>query len=107
MADIKSKLKKLLKKGDLSERCGILRTNGDIVEVDNIHTDPTQGFVIPPEVMITEGIVATWHTHPDQTSNLSQEDHFGFMQWPNLHHFVIGVDGVREFAVQGTILVEV
>ena len=107
MAGIKSKLKKLYNREDLSERCGIVRTNGDIVEVDNIHSQPDKGFVIPSEVMITEGVWGTWHTHPDQTSNLSQEDQFGFMQWPDLHHFVVGVDGVREFAVQDGILVEV
>lgn len=109
MKDIKSKLKTKLKKGDTSERCGIVLTNGEIIEAPNTHSDPEKGFVIPPEVMFEaiDNLYGTWHTHPAQVSNLSQEDYFGFLAWPELHHFVVGVDGVREFTVDGEIIVEV
>ncbi len=109
MKDIKSKLKVNLKPEDLSERCGIILTNGEILETPNTHSDPEKGFVIPAEAMFAEikNLDGTWHTHPGQDSNLSQEDYHGFSQWPDLHHFIIGVDGVREFTVQGGIVIEV
>jgi len=109
MADIRSKLKQKLKKGDQVERCGLLLDDGTIIETENKHDFPEQGFRIPASELVKyeRKLTGTWHTHPNGTANLSSEDHEGFRQWPRLLHFIIGTDGVRCFEVQDNFAVEV
>ncbi len=81
-----------------AERVGFIA--GDVItEVKNAAENPNTGFYVGPEDIIkhTEDSEswATWHTHPNQNSNLSGEDHRMFLQWPNLVHFIIGSDGVK------------
>lgn len=80
------------------ERCGFILENG-IIEVPNTCANPTEGFLISPnDVMLYEGVaLATWHTHPNVSSNLSGEDYSMFKTWYNLHHIIIGKDGFRVF----------
>lgn len=80
------------------ERCGFILPNG-IIEVHNLCETPTEGFLIPPsDVMMYEGVaLATWHTHPNASSNLSGEDFNMFRIWYKLHHIIIGKDGFRVF----------
>lgn len=83
-----------------NERCGFI-VKGRIVETRNIHPHPTDGFVIPPEDVIhyteNSGATSTWHTHPGDVSNLSNEDFYMVSKWPNLSHYIVGSDGVRCF----------
>lgn len=99
-SDIPS-LKKVLKQfyaPEGSERVGFINSK-QIVEVKNTAENPLQGFFVGPEDIIkhTEELDAwaTWHTHPNQDSNLSGEDYKMFMQWPDFIHFIIGSDGVK------------
>lgn len=108
MSDIKSKLSKKLKKTDEQERCGLILTGDKIIETKNTHDDPVKGFKIDVEALAEneDSLTGTWHTHPNDTANLSQEDYAGFLQWPDLRHYIIGVDGVRCFEVADGLIVE-
>lgn len=82
------------------ERCGLI-VGDEIIEVSNTHPEPEEGFEVDPAALIEyEGrMTGTWHTHPKGSSNLSQEDHNCFTQWPELRHFIIAKDGITEFVV--------
>lgn len=96
------KLKKLLRKNDVEERCGLILRNGKIIETTNIAENPELGFEVPVEELFKfhDDLVGTWHTHPGQNSNLSERDYFGFLQWPDLTHYIIGTDGVSAYIVE-------
>lgn len=85
------------------ERVGFILDNDEIVEVDNVSVTPEDGFEVSAEDLVRfEGrTVATWHTHPNETSNLSLDDYLGFLNWPDLRHYIIGNDGVKAFVVKG------
>lgn len=84
------------------ERCGFILKTGEIVEVPNICAEPEQGFDMRGEDLIKYPAIssATWHTHPDEDSNLSAGDYVTFLNWPELDHYIIGNDGVTKFQVR-------
>lgn len=97
-------IKKILKNyyaDEGRERVGFIVPRNDIVEVNNIADNPYDGFLVDAKdiTLYTEekNAVATWHTHPNQSANLSGEDYRIFQMWPELVHFIIGNDGVRAF----------
>lgn len=102
-------LSKFLTPEDNQERCGLILGNGRAIEVKNIAPEPANSFEIAPEQMIKPGrrVTGTWHTHPGGKANLSHEDYAGFLNWPNLTHYIIGVDGVRGYKVQDGLVVNV
>lgn len=76
------------------ERCGVVRPDGTIWQIANIHRNPVKGFVMEPKSFLAEieaGATETWHTHPGRDPNLSEEDLTGFRAWPSLTHHIIGV----------------
>lgn len=90
-----------------AERCGLIGADGEVIEVANVHAEPESGFHMEPICFlaaVNEGAVATWHTHPGQDPNLSEEDMVGFLAWPSLEHHILGIrDGkpaVHSFAVK-------
>ena len=87
------------------ELVGIVTSSGEVVQLKNIHPKPEESFDVSTEDLIkwfeSETTVATFHTHPGGSSNLSIKDDLAFKNWPNLHHFIVGSDGVREFKVDG------
>lgn len=87
---------------DSEERCGLVLISGEILELKNIHPEPSLGFEIDPEAIISylAEMKATWHTHPKANSILSGEDHLCFSTWPDLDHYIIGKDGVRMYTVE-------
>jgi proteasome lid subunit RPN8/RPN11 len=96
-----------LYEGDL-ERCGFILRTGEVIEVPNICPEPAHGFEMRGEDLIkyTPIAAASWHTHPGEDSNLSSDDFFGFLNWPELAHFIIGKDGVTKFVVEdGDVLI--
>lgn len=88
-----------------NERVGFVKGN-EIVEVGNYAEKPQEGFMISASDIryFTEDnpYEATWHTHPGQDSNLSGEDYDMFYNWPDLMHFIIGLDGVRLYKYDET-----
>ena len=109
MRDIIRKLKRKLKKTDTVERCGLVLTDGMVFQLENLHDNPEVGFRISgTELYKYETmLMGTWHTHPGKTSVLSQEDYNGFLNWPDLTHFIVGIDGVRAYRVEGDVIREV
>jgi proteasome lid subunit RPN8/RPN11 len=84
------------------EQVGFVLTSGEVVEVKNVCKDPTNGFVVSGEDLLrySDDVVATWHTHPGATSNLSMSDYESFKNWPQWRHFIAGSDGVAEYYVE-------
>lgn len=97
---MKTQLLQFLTPGN--ERVGFILTDGEVVEVQNICPEPDQGFEVRGEdlVLYEDRIAATWHTHPGQDSNLSVNDHQGFIENPGFVHFIVGEDGVSEYYVE-------
>lgn len=94
------------------ERCGVVMESGELAEIANIHPEPTKGFHMDPGpflLALEGGAIATWHTHQNDDPNLSEEDMAGFLQWPWLTHFIVGVrDGeptVHAFKVEDGLVV--
>jgi proteasome lid subunit RPN8/RPN11 len=79
------------------ERCGTI--NPDIVEQTNLAEDPQNFFQLAMEDLSPEVVLASWHSHPVTSANLSIEDYRFFQSWPKLFHFIIGVDEVRCYQV--------
>lgn len=71
------------------ERCGFVTRDNEIVEVDNLHQNPTNHFAIDD---IPAEAVALWHTHPSGCCNLSVDDYHLFRRLPQLVHIIIGHD---------------
>lgn len=84
------------------ERVGFVLKNGDIVECLNICTDPEQGFDVSDADLVRycDEAVATWHTHPGATKQLSVGDYETFRVNDELIHFIIGTDGVGAYQVE-------
>lgn len=97
------------------EYCGVIRADGTVLQLPNVHTEPTRGFEIDPRAFLEQleaGAVATWHTHPAADPNLSEEDMNGFRQWPQLLHHIVGIrDGEKTVVtfkvLEGGIVVKV
>lgn len=91
------------------ERCGFILKDGNVIELKNIHAEPTVGFEIDPKDILAyiDQLDAIWHTHPQDSSVLSGEDKSCMQQWPDLKHYIIGDDGVRLYMVRdGVVLNE-
>jgi len=91
---------------DGPERVGFILATGEIVEVENQCHEPDNGFEVSGEDLIKyPNVVASWHTHPATDSNLSTNDWYGFRNWPEWIHLIIGTDGVTSYRVeQGRVL---
>jgi len=107
MRAIVSKLKRKLKATDTEERCGLILKDGTVFQTPNVHENPVLGFRIPGEVLLANEakMIGTWHTHPGKTSVFSQEDYFGFLNWPDLTHYIVGTDGVRAYRTDDGVII--
>lgn len=94
-----------LQPDDTVERCGLVLADGSIIEVENTHPNPTEGFKISARDLMRDP-VASWHTHPGASANLSQEDYRGFLQWPHLDHYIIGINGVRKYRIVDGVIIQ-
>jgi proteasome lid subunit RPN8/RPN11 len=52
-------------------------------------------------------LYGTWHTHPEGSANLSEQDYMGFRNWPRLRHYIIGKNEIRCFELQDNFVIEV
>lgn len=87
------------------ERCGFI-VAGEIIEFPNVHPEPTQGFQIDDETILRyiDDIEGIWHTHPGASSVLSGADKEYISWWPNVHHYIIGADGISEYKVDNGVV---
>lgn len=99
----------LLSKLDGSlERVGFVLKSGEVIEVENKCDNPEEGFDVSGTDIIrySGDAVATWHTHPNVTANLSMNDYETFLNWSELDHYIIGTDGVVKYiVVEGELIV--
>lgn len=89
------------------ERGGIVTKLG-LVELKNVCEDPINGFELSYEDLdkLDEiNTLATFHTHPGSSSNLSHEDYESFMSYPRLTHYIIGEDGISTYKVLNGMLI--
>jgi len=85
-------LKKLLSYWvDSVERCGVILGDETIIELKNISENPKLDFVMREEDFkeYAGRIVATWHTHPITSANLSVEDYIMFRSKPDWYHYIV------------------
>lgn len=95
----------------LPERCGVILDDGQVIELTNIATtkDTEHIFVIDPVELIAleDGIVGTWHTHPDQSGNLGLSDYHTFLTFSEWYHVIAGNDGLWVYQADGSTLLQV
>lgn len=94
-----------------NERGGFITNDGSVIEVENCHPNKTDYFMFSCDdldKLDDENVVATFHTHPNKSSNLSKEDYDAFVNWEKLLHFIIGKDKISCYKVseRGTVIVE-
>lgn len=94
---------------DEVEHVGFILSHGKVIEVENISEEPDKSFdVSGADILKYENdAVGTWHTHPKADSNLSVGDMETFLMWPDLEHYIVGIDGVTKYIVRdGEVLVD-
>lgn len=94
-----------------NERGGFITKDGFVIEVENAHLDKENFFMFSCDdldKLDDEDVIATFHTHPGKSSNLSKEDYDAFVNWEKLLHFIIGKDKISCYKVseRGTVIVE-
>lgn len=82
---------------DGPERVGCITKDGIIKEFVNESMEPDESFIVGEAALkiLEDEAVATWHTHPQGSPNLSGDDYIGFRSWPDLYHFILGNPGVK------------
>lgn len=72
------------------------------MECMNICEDPENGFDVSDADLARycDQAVATWHTHPNGSKQLSVGDHDTFRTNDELIHFIIATDGVAAYCVE-------
>lgn len=85
---------------DGPERVGLILEGDEVIEVENVNEDQKTGFIVKAEEMMRSNIIGTWHTHPGRSMNLSVADYYGFLNYPHLIHYIVGVDGIARYTVK-------
>jgi proteasome lid subunit RPN8/RPN11 len=75
------------------ERCGVILQDMTVVELSNLSPNPTEGFEMDIEQVLALKPIATWHTHPKTSANLSAPDYLLYLQHPDLWHYIVGSAG--------------
>lgn len=93
------------------ERGGYIKSNGEVVEVENVHPNKVEGFAFSTDdldKLENEDVIATFHTHPNGKPNLTKEDSVAFRNWSEFLHFIVGKDEIMCYKVteRDTIVVE-
>lgn len=85
-----------------NERVGFILNDGSIIELENICSDPLNGFEVKGDdlLLYEDRVIATWHTHPGASSNPSIGDYSSFLNYPDWRHYIVGDDGVVAYEVR-------
>lgn len=90
----------------MKEQIGVILADNTIVELDNLHSEPETDATLASEDLFTYfysgeyDVKATWHTHVDESADLSGQDYSTFLLHPDLDHYIIGTDGVKKYVVK-------
>lgn len=84
------------------ERCGLVLTSGEIIELPNMSSYPSNSFVLSVRDVepYKSMMVATWHTHPKGPNNLSIDDYNTFLDMPEIPHFIVTTRSVTMFQAE-------
>lgn len=84
-----------------NERVGFILNDGSIIELENICSDPLNGFEVKGDdlLLYEDRVIATWHTHPGASSNPSIGDFHAVLNYPDWDHYIIGEDGIQRYRV--------
>ena len=85
------------------ERGGFVLDDYTLHELTNLSETPTEGAILDiqdGDLHLLPRVIATWHTHPGATSNLSVGDAETFCQWPQQFHAIVGENGIRWYGVK-------
>lgn len=85
------------------ESCGFVLLDGSVIEVPNVASNPKENFQVSEEDLQTyeSQAVATWHTHPSSSCNLSAPDYLCFLAFPNLQHYIYDGDRLARYSISG------
>ena len=91
------------------ERGGFITNEGDVIEVKNVHPDKKECFMFSCDDLDRldkDDVIATFHTHPNKSANLSKDDYDAFLNWEKLLHFIVGKDKINCYKVseRGTLV---
>lgn len=84
-----------------NERCGVVLEGGEVVELTNQAENPRLAFAIPDQDLepYRDRVVASWHTHPRTTGNLSVADYRLFQAHPAWQHYIVDQTRVWQYSV--------
>ena len=90
---------------------GYITDKNEVIKCKNTHPNKENNFMFSCEdldKLEDESTIATFHTHPKKSANLSKEDYNSFLNWEKLLHFIIGQDKINCYKVseRGTIIIE-
>lgn len=105
MTDLIRHLQTLWQTGN--ERCGVILTSGEVVELPNRAERPHLAFRVAAEDLAPylDQVCATWHTHPSSSGNLSVADYRMFQEQDPWRHYIIAQTSVWEYRVDVDCLV--
>lgn len=88
------------------ERCGVILADLSLVELKNLHQTPQAAFEMSADdISAIPNVIATWHTHPHTSGNLSMPDYWMFVANPHLWHYIVGAGGdVRCYYVEDQVV---
>lgn len=88
------------------ETLGVILKGDVIVQLKNIHDNPKEGALMASQDVfdyLYSGnfeTIATWHTHVNESADLSGEDYSSFLLHPQLDHYIVGNDGVKKYVIK-------
>lgn len=90
---------------DGDELCGVVMKDGTVKVLPNLHPEPRDNFAMDASVLDDPEVVATWHTHPRTSPNLTVADYRAFRQFPRLRHYIVGAAELWCYRMHDDILV--
>lgn len=84
-----------------TERFGLILEDGAVAEFKNQSQTPGKTLLVDRQSIepFLPMAVASWHTHPENSVNLSCHDYAMFLTMPSLTHYIITETRIRSFVV--------
>jgi len=86
------------------ECCGIILRDFTLVPLQNHSSTPELNFIMKWEDYepYRDQIIATWHTHPHESANLSVADYLMFKSNPEWRHFIVARDIIWAYSTRNS-----
>lgn len=86
------------------EVCGVILKDGTVEVRQNLHHDPRDNFAMDCSDFDDLNIVATFHTHPRSSPNLTVADYRAFRSFPRLRHYIASQTEIWCYRMEADIL---